>query len=237
MQALAGLLGIAAFFVTWILVARKGRGRNWSGVQRHVLGALLGLVSMFVVAGIFAPPQASLPVGSNASNVAARADAAPDTKPTPEDQAESDKAERLKKVRKLSHGITEVSEPTSGRLSVTQGVESVWSEKAWANSATLWTPEFLEKLTEAYPGHYKEVVIRFVVPVKDKYGNSSTGEAMTLTYDMAEIAKVNWKGVMPFDIMNFAEVYFRPIGRQGVLEWCADGNAEYAQGFCERSLQ
>jgi len=236
MQALAGLLGIAAFFGMWVLVARRGRGRGWSGFKRHTLGALMGVICMIVVTGILSPPQASQLAASDAPNVVAAPQPTTDSQPPPEDQVESDEAGRLDKIKKMSRGITEVSEPAPDRLIITQKEESVWSEKAWVNSTTIWTAEFLEELAKAYPSHYREVVIRFVVPVKDRYGNSGSGEAMTLTYDMSEIAKVNWDGVTLFDIMNFAEVYFRPIGRQGALEWCADGNAKYTLDFCTQAL-
>lgn len=236
MQALAGLLAMAAFVAAWIVIARLGRTRGWPAFKRHGLGALSAVVALLIVTAIFAPRPTIKSSGSTGSEAAASVEGRPQKKLTEEEQAEAEKADRLQKIKQLSGGIVEVSESDSYHLAVTQVEESIWSEKAWANSATLWAPEFLKELTKAYPGRYKEVTLRFVVPTKDKYGNSSTGEAMTLTYDMSEIAKINWQGVTPYDVMNFAKTYFRPLGRQGVQEWCVDGNAKYADEFCSKAF-
>ena len=231
MQAVAGLLGLFALVVTWILVARHGRKAGWGAMKRHAIGAVAGFVLMIIVTLIFAPPAAQVAEGASPSPAGA---ATPVASPA---AAEREKAKRLDDIKGMASGIEDVLEVDDGHLNITQIQRSIWDEKAWANSISMWPHEFLKDLTAEYPGRYKEVAIRFVVPTKDKYGNESSAEAMTLTYDMGEIAKVNWKGATPFDILDLAQVYVRPIGRTGVDAWCADGNSQFAEQFCAHSAR
>lgn len=232
MEGIAALLGLAGLVGAWIACARYGGRRNWNGVTRHAVGALCGIFTMFIAIAIVMPADTK---HVRAAAGKEQPQASERVEPSQADPKASEEA-RLANIRAMSDRIADVFEPEPTQLAVTHTMGSIWSEKAWANSVSLWTPDFLEKLVKAYPKQYEKVSVRFTVPVSDKYGNERLGEAMTLTFNMREIAKINWKGVTAFDVMNFAEVSVRPIGRRGVVEWCVDGNAEHARDYCMQVL-
>ena len=93
--------------------------------------------------------------------------------------------------------------------------------------------ESVQKLGPALP--YKKVVVRLDENLVDRYGQESVEPLFNLTYDRSDIDKMNFKNLLGWDILNFAEVEaLSPVARHIAAQECEpdSDNAKYANAFC-----
>jgi hypothetical protein len=220
-----GIVILPVIFV-WFLL------RQGYSTTTRILG--FGWLILFLIIALSGDPEKGAPPPASTTEAVAPAAAMAKAVPVQVDPT----TERLGNIKKMAREITSVSEGNNGKeLVIDQEEKTTWSETTWVTSITIWNKDFLRKLQKSYPGEYDSVTIGYTVPTRDKYGNSGSDIAMAMTFDMNEVAKINWDGITFSGLTNFAEFAFTPLGRKAVLAWCADGNADKAQKLCSKALE
>lgn len=123
---------------------------------------------------------------------------------------------------------------TGDRTTIVYRPTAIWSEQTpIANTAMrlrllgIWMKETGKWLKGT-------VYWRVVVPSVDKYGDKTTNHAFTLSIDMEEFRKINFKNMPEQQVLGFTKMkQLRPIARRGISEFC-QAEAKWAERFCRQ---
>lgn len=91
----------------------------------------------------------------------------------------------------------------------------------------------LQKFGSSLP--YSKAVVRLDEVLVDKYGRESVEPVFSLTYDRADIDKMNFPNLTSWDMLNFAKVEsLHAASRHLAMDECVPGSdtAKYAGAFC-----
>lgn len=197
------------------------------------------VVSLLFVAVLPAPPKTNVDdriPESNAPAVEPKAEKVADVKPKPEENIQEEELETIKgydkailAVRNHGNNVLEIDLPAT---------EVAFSDAGYIDHTSRKTRDILIKILKNPPAQ-KFSAIRFVVfaELTDQYNNKKNEPIFQLTYDYAEIKKINIDAdyVDHRLFMNFAKFGIRsPVAHSMFNEWCAKGdNAEHSGRFCK----
>lgn len=147
-----------------------------------------------------------------------------------------------KTIEETSGNITAVSEVVNGStktLKIEMTPDSTgYDDSSFFFMAAQEVKEILAKITKHFPNQSQEQV-EFVFSTKlvDRYGNGSDQPIIKLTFDMADIKKINFDSVnfTNLDLLGFVKIakFPHPAGRKIVDTYCHDeSNYKHSTVFC-----
>ena len=240
MSVLAGIVGLVGLLC--LLVAAVGliapsffKDKKTGEVPKRshlAMGGVAGSFIAFAVAGALAPDS------DPTDQVAKKAVAAAPSEGKPA-EVPSDKFHQS--VSKLSRDITRVAQVADGEkqvLAIDIKPSSGYSDSSFFFMATEDMNKALSKLVKQLPAKPADRV-DFVIStaLTDKYGNSQDYQVINLSFDMAELKKINFSGgnFTSWDLLRLANPvkYLHPAGCCMKWKYPALSNTRHApQASC-----
>ncbi len=150
-----------------------------------------------------------------------------------------------KSIQEINKEITGVSETVTGgtkALVVDMKPSSGYDESSYFFMATDGVNKVLAGISKHFPNQQADRV-DFVLAagLTDKYGNTKDSPVIRLSFDMADVRKINYQGgsFTSWDLLRLANdvSYLHPAGKSIVQGYCRDeSNGKYARDFCRTYL-
>lgn len=150
-----------------------------------------------------------------------------------------------KSIQETHRDITKVSESLEGgvkALVVDMKPSAGYSDSSFFFMATEGVNKVLSDISKHFPNHQASR-IDFVLTtgLTDNYGHSKDFPVIKLSFDMADVKKVNYKDgyFTSWDMLRLAQPlsFPHPSGKAIVRGYCADeSNVKYAREFCRSFL-
>lgn len=94
--------------------------------------------------------------------------------------------------------------------------------------------ETLRYIKDKWPDKFYIFRFMVIVPTIDRYGNTSVGNAMALTYDMSTVMKINYENMWGGRILNLASsIEFNNLGAELGSDYCSEYR-DTSEIFCSR---
>ena len=143
-------------------------------------------------------------------------------------------------IKEISSHIISADEVTKdGKklLKIELKTPSALNESSYFFSTTNEAMEILAKTVKYFPNQQADQIeFILIAELSDNYGNASNQPVIGLTFDTADIKKINFAHFTSWDLLRFAGLpdYLHPAGRKIVNAYCQDEtNKKYAIGFCQ----
>ena len=223
--------------VTCVLMAKPhlSQFKNRPALTRKKI-ALYGFgtcLVLFALIGVFAPkpPASTTAVVENKKNETAAVEPKVETK-------ENSLEKELETIKGYNKNIIAVRTHGENVLEIDLPATEAFSDAGYLDYTSRTTRDILIKILKN-PPKQQFSTIRFVVfaNLTDQYNNKKNEPIFQLTYDYAEIKKINIDGdyVDHRLFLNFAMFGLRsPVAHEMFEQWCAKGdNAERSGSFCQ----